>query len=232
MARAQDATGSAERFASNMARTKRTCRSRVQELDADSMLTLTKRGKFADISEVWAGFRLFSQSMKRRYGARWRYVAVPELHSDGETWHLHVAIKGFFWVGTLRRFWYRALGGAGDEQGESTPGNIHVRFFKARNRSPIAGSVAGYIAKYVGKGVCGLGRNRRVFAASSGLLPLRVEKWHSTELWGYQETASSLQRFLHGRGADARGSAWFFSRSRISGFRLSTVDRGICNAQD
>jgi hypothetical protein len=211
-----------ERFASSVGRSRALCRARVMALASDSMLTLTKRGKFADIQEAWTAFAFFSRLMKRRYGDRWRYVAVPELHADGETWHMHVAIKGFFWVGTLRRFWYRALGGAGDEAGVNTPGNVDVKFFKPRARITASGAVASYVAKYVGKGLRGFDRHRRVFAASAGLHPVSIEKWHALEFWGFQDAAVAVQRFLCGLGCDARGSAWFFSRGRLAGFRLST----------
>lgn len=211
-----------ERYDCSIARSRAICRRRVLALDADHMLTLTKRGKFESVAEVWQAFRLFSQSMKRRFGERWQYVAVPELHADGETWHMHVAMRGFFWIGTLRRFWYRALGGVGDESGENTPGSTNVRHFKPRGRATAAGSVAGYVAKYVGKGGNGFDRHRRVFAASLGLDPVAVQEWSSLGLHGCKEIAVNLQRFLCSAGASSRGSAWFYSRGRITGFRLTT----------
>lgn len=72
-----------ERFDSSTARSRAACMRRCLALQADHMLTLTKRGKFESIDEAWACFEKFSQSMRRKFGARWKFVAVPEAHKEG-----------------------------------------------------------------------------------------------------------------------------------------------------
>lgn len=213
---------SPERAANSIARSRALLRRRVLALNADHMLTLTKRGKFAHIDDVWAAFRLFSRAMKRRFGDRWRYVAVPELHSDGETWHMHVALRGFFWVGTVRRLWYRALGGSGDETGERSPGNIDAKHFNPRAGVAAARSVAGYVAKYVGKGFERSVGGRKLYAATAGLNPIRICKWSASFLFGSRDAAVAIARLVSSCGARDVARAWFWNRgNNVYGFRLS-----------
>lgn len=148
---------------------------RVRCLGAYALWTFTKRGKFANSDEVWATWKLLCQGAKWRYGAKFKYVAVPELHSDGETWHMHAVFPERFDVVSLRILWQRALGGRGNERGEHTKGNVDVKALRGRRTT--ARGIAGYISKYVGKGFERSGANRRVFAASCGLNPDRTCYW-------------------------------------------------------
>jgi hypothetical protein len=116
---------------------------------------------------VWRRFHQFIRKLK---GWNFRYVAVPEQHGDRETWHLHVAVAGRYDVNILRRLWYRALGGRGDERGSDTPGSIQIAHFN--NKRKAATVVAGYMAKYMGKSFQAAGaRGRKAFWASEGLVP-------------------------------------------------------------
>ncbi|WP_442958354.1 rolling circle replication-associated protein [Povalibacter sp.] len=197
------------------------------------MITLTKRGKFSSAEDVWAAFARFSRLMKKRFGDdRWKYVAVPELHADGETWHMHVAVHGFYWAGTVRRLWFRALGGVGDESGSDTPGNVDLKDFSVGCSRRGARTIAKYIAKYVGKGAAARGLCKRVFAASRGLHPNRVARWHIRYWSGIGSLVAECQRQLCSLGAVETGHAWFWSRMRRDGgagaygFVLSTVRVG------
>lgn len=165
------------RSARSIARSRQLVVDRVRRLQASALWTFTKRGKFSSQDECWRAWSLFCQSAKRRFGDRWRYVAVPELHADGETWHLHVALADFFMVETLRVLWYRALGGRGDERGDETPGSVNVK--AGRKRRSTARGFALYISKYIGKGFTRSALNRRVFGASVGIASADCRHWRS-----------------------------------------------------
>lgn len=164
-----------DRSANSIGRSRATVVHRARCLEVHSMWTFTKRGKFDSVEAVWAAWRLFTQSMRRRWKKNFRYVAVPELHADGVTWHLHVLFDRYYQVETLRRYWYRALGGKGDETGDQTPGAVNVKALRTRNSAGRA--AARYIAKYVGKGFERGRSHSRLFACSAGLHPVGVRAW-------------------------------------------------------
>lgn len=166
---------SAEKIAWRRRRTGRSLRYRCLALKADHMLTFTKRGKFDSLDDLRAAWLRFYRLLKKFPNLDFRYVAVPELHGDGETWHLHVAVRGRYDVVFLRRLWYRALGGRGDERGEDTPGSLHARYFNNRRKAAL--SVAGYMSKYMGKSFSATGGGRRAFWASIGLVPASIHRW-------------------------------------------------------
>lgn len=206
-----------ERFESSTRRAKQGVQRRCMALDADHLLTLTKRGKFESIDDAWVVFERFNRYMRRMFRARWRYVCVPEQHADG-SYHLHVAIKGFFWVGLLRKLWARALGGSGEETGSATLGNIDIRSFVAvRGRTR---RVARYIAKYVGKGFSALDRGRRAYSCSPGLLPLRITRWREPIHCGRSDVAASIQRRVGDALSVPGWDSWFWADGGRSGFIL------------
>lgn len=209
------------RFESNITRAKRTIRERCLELNADHMLTLTKRGKFQNLDELWLAFKYFNRYMTKFYGDAWRYVAVPELHSDGVTYHIHVAVKGFYWAGLVRKFWQKALGGKGNERGESSVGNIDLKEFRRVRGAKGVRRVAGYIAKYVGKGLNARNRGRRLFTSSRGLTPHRVQRW-CVRQWGtVRQLALEMQGAISGDGSCGVGTCFFWSRERRDGSLMS-----------
>lgn len=210
------------RFESSIARSRASCMRRCLALQADHMLTLTKRGKFQTIDEAWTAFEIFSKSMRRKFGARWRFVAVPELHKEGG-WHMHVALNGYWWVGLLRRLWMRALGGKGNEQGDATPGNIDIKSFARVRRS--GWRIARYIAKYLGKGFSALDRGRRSYSASVGLHPDRVTRWREPLHCGYSDAAYALQRRLSDAWGVGRTSTYFWDREGRCGFVITGEKR-------
>lgn len=155
-------------------RARQSMRRRVYALSPDRMLTLTKRGKFDDIDAAWSAWTRFERVCSKFWGARWRYVAVPERHADG-TYHIHVALQGFYDVGMMRRFWFRALGGTGRERGSDTPGNVDMAFNRTGRGSRVR--IARYLRKYLAKDLESCVRGRRSFSASRGLVPIRVARW-------------------------------------------------------
>lgn len=204
------------RYDSSIRRSKRLLAHRARCMGVHSLWTFTKRGKFSSADHLWHAWALFRKRMRRRYPQGWNFVAVPELHSDGETWHLHVAFDRWVWVGTLRRFWYQALGGAGDETGDATPGSVNVKSVKRGHSN--ARRVSSYIAAYVGKGFERGGSNRRVFAASVGLHPIGVSRWHGPFESGPTEMAFAVGKWLYQHHGVERGDAWFYSRGPVEGF--------------
>jgi hypothetical protein len=132
--------------------------------------------------------------MRKRHADRWRYVAVPELHADGETWHLHVLVDRVYLAEAMRLHWSRALGGTGSERGVETLGNVNVKRLSASRRT--SRGAASYIAKYVGKGF-GLGSaHRRIFAASTGLDPVHDCRWVHVHDIGFSAMAFTVGRGL------------------------------------
>lgn len=218
-----------ERFESSVKRSRRLLRERCLQLNANNLLTLTKRGKFHSLENLWGTFKEFSRLMSLRFGSRWKYVAVPELHEDGETYHMHLAMQGFFSVESVRIVWYRALGGKGDERGEHTPGSVNFAKRRYGAGPAKARKLAGYVSKYVGKGFVSCSRNRRLFATSRGLAPDHVTRWHCRYWTNAREFCIAAQQWLHQLGGNAQGDAFFWSRHRgdesllMTGFVLSTV---------
>jgi hypothetical protein len=168
-----------ERWDKNKHRAKARVRHLCRCLATDHLLTFGKRGKFASLDGLWSAWKGLGRLMRAEYGERWQYVAVPELHADGVTWHLHVAVVGFWDVVVLRRLWYRALGGDGSESGECTPGNVDAKYIKQRRGGPCSPrTIAGYISGYIGKGLGSVAAYRRLFAPSERIRPLEVRRFH------------------------------------------------------
>lgn len=188
---------------------------RLRAVGTDHLLTLTKRGKFATVDDAWAAFKRFSRLMERQYGAKWRYVAVPELHADAEGWHLHLGVSQFFWAGLVRKFWYRALGGRGDESGSDTPGNIDLQHITG---SRAWARVGRYLGKYLGKGFVTLPGNKRAFACSAGL-DVDVRRLCYS---GTIDGSHGLARMLRDEFFSGRGSIRHWSFGGVDGFTIDT----------
>jgi len=121
------ASSSGQRLDASLNRSRALVAHRARCLGPVALWTFTKRGKFDSADHVWRVWRAFSQLMRRRYGEKFRFVAVPELHADGETWHLHVLFDRVFMVESLRTLWTRALGGTGRERGQEAHDGIRAR---------------------------------------------------------------------------------------------------------
>lgn len=149
-------------------RTKRAVRFRILALQADHMITLTKRGKFSTVDECREAWRRFYNLILKFPGIAFRYVCVPERHADG-TFHLHVAVAGRYDVSFLRRLWYRALGGSGKERGEDTPGSINIRYLKGFRKGSLV--AASYMSKYMSKSLCANEPKKKLYWCTQGLTP-------------------------------------------------------------
>jgi hypothetical protein len=137
---------------------------------------LTKRGKFQDREDLMRRFHRFSEYCQQCFGSeRWKYVAVSELHSDGESWHMHVALKGFYWVGLLRRLWSRALGGTGHESGSETLGNVDI--VRVATKRGAIRRIAKYLSKYLAKGARTVPPGKRMVNSSVGIGEASTTRW-------------------------------------------------------
>lgn len=210
----------AERFEASVRRSKQSVTRRMYALRADHMLTFTKRGKFETLDDAWSAWKKFDRLAKRRFRARWAFVAIPERHKDG-TFHIHVAVRGFFDVVTLRVLWFRALGGKGNERGSETPGNVDAKsFVRVHGR---AKAIARYMAKYLCKGFSAVDRGRRSYSCSSGLHPDRVTRWREPLHFGSTAAATSIQRRLSDALGVSSWSHWFWAHGGRTGFILTSL---------
>lgn len=166
---------SKERMLWNRRRAARSLRYRCLALKPQYFWTFTKRGKFESVDEVRAAWGRFAKVLRARLKLEFRYVAVPELHGDGSTWHLHVAFDRHYDVVTMRALWQRALGGKGNERGDASLGNVHARYFTNRRKGALA--AASYMAKYLAKGFAASGGGRKSYWCSEGLVPESVKHY-------------------------------------------------------
>jgi hypothetical protein len=194
---------------------------------AEYLWTFTKRGKFASADDWWAAWGRFLDAFEYRYGRKLRFVAVPELHLDAETWHGHVALCEWLEVVTMRRLWQRALGGTGREVGPDSLGNVDAKAFRRSPRKgrPVrrgARALAGYISKYIGKDLSASAVNRRSFSSSHGLDELcSVTRSHVSVELNADELCEVMAGAL-GRPLDSL--SWFAQRFPAKGFEILVLD--------
>lgn len=134
-----------------VARAKAQIRFLCKEMGADRLFTLTYRENMTDRERLFSDFKRFLRLVRKEL-PRWSYVAVLEKQDRG-AFHIHCAVKGYQKISILRRCWYRALGGVGDEVGDQTPGAVNVTSpkGKAQHRTWDTGRISGYLTKYLGK---------------------------------------------------------------------------------
>lgn len=148
----QDAKDAAS-HARSVRRAKQSIRWLCKSMQADRLFTLTYRKNEEDREQVRADFQEFLRLVRKRIPA-WQYVAVLEKQDRG-AYHIHCAVKGWQQISYLRKCWYVALGGAGDETGENTPGQVDVtspqKKWGGGGREWKSEKLAGYITKYIAK---------------------------------------------------------------------------------
>jgi hypothetical protein len=201
-------------------RAKKNIRMLAKSIGADRLLTLTYRKNQEDREEVKADFARFLRLVRKGWkGCQgqdgWRYVAVLERQERG-AYHIHCAIKGWQRISYLRAAWYKALGGAGDESGENTPGNVDVTSpQKARwgtqRREWKTGKLAAYLTKYLSKTFDeGTSEKRRYWHSKDAFVPKKERFFLCAESMSeaIREVASILY-FYYGQAID-------FSRSWMS----------------
>ena len=65
--------------------------------DFEYFVTLTldpKKYNRADLKKYKKDLGDFTRNYKKNHGSKIEYVLIPELHEDGESWHMHGLIKG------------------------------------------------------------------------------------------------------------------------------------------
>lgn len=122
------------------------------EIRADRLLTLTSRRLLTDYDDVIATWKRLMRILENA-GEKFEYIAVPELHKNGEHYHIHAAINGFVRADMLRRCWQIALGGKGDEKGEDALGNVDIKRNRRNggDKNKLTIGIARYISKYITK---------------------------------------------------------------------------------
>ena len=154
------------------------------EIRADRLLTVTSRNLLTDYDQLTATWKRFMRLLENA-GEKFEYVAVPELHKNGEHYHIHAAINGFARVELLRRCWQIALGGKGDERGENALGNVDIKSSrrKGQHKSKQAIGVAKYISKYITKSYIEHHQfnRKRYWAPRSIKLPDSTAEWMQAE---------------------------------------------------
>lgn len=143
-----------ERVDSSVQRTKKTIRQRAMAFRVDRLLTLTYRENMDDRARCYADVTRFIQKCQA-VNLIPRYIAVPELQKRG-AWHVHIAIRGYMPVLTLRRIWREIVG--------QDNGNIDISYRKRGGNNPWR--IASYLAKYIGKSVAQAAPGERTFWAS------------------------------------------------------------------
>ena len=169
--------------ADNLERAVRRARQQIRfhcrQLAVDHLLTLTYRKNVEDVKRLNADWQEFVR-LVRKVKPNWQFVACRERQERGAL-HLHVAVRGRQDIGLLRRSWYKALGGSGNETGEATPGQIDVRGpskrFGSRTQDWKVQKLAGYMTKYMHKAFEELdAKGSKRYWHSKGIEPPIVEK--------------------------------------------------------
>lgn len=139
-------------------------------LQADRMLTLTFRHNVTDLNDAWKCFSYFVKLMKAHYGERFAYIAVPEYQKRGAV-HFHLAIRGRYPVGVVRKFWRRAVG--------SYEGNIDITSPRklADKNSWNPKRIANYLAKYLSKEATSEFNRRRYSSGGKIKVPDAQRAW-------------------------------------------------------
>lgn len=158
-----------ERVDSSIQRTRKTIRQRCMAFKCDRMLTLTYRENMADRDRCYRDLAAFIRKVQA-VNLLPKYVAVPELQKRG-AYHVHLAIRGYMPVVTLRRIWRQVISGEpGPWAKGSAPGNIDLQW-RHRNM-PNPWRIASYLSKYIGKAVAQSQPGERTFWAS---------EWHGLD---------------------------------------------------
>lgn len=132
--------------------------------------TLTYAPPFCtDPVQVRSDVGVFFRSLRSSLGGKpLPYVWVPELHKDGQRFHVHFAVGQYVRQSLIRDVWGR--------------GHVHIKLLSdlpvGSGRIEEARAAAGYLAKYVGKNfptASVLGRHR--YDVAQGFQPVREQIW-------------------------------------------------------
>lgn len=188
------------------------------EIQVDRLLTLTSRNLLSDYDELVATWKRFMRILETAE-AKFDYIAVPELHKNGEHYHIHAAINGFVRADLLRRCWQIALGGKGDEKGKDALGNVDIKQSKRRVTDPFkrAVGIAKYLSKYITKSYL----EHHIFNRRRYWYPRTIKLPESHAEWMQAQTmAEALQemfpRFGNGVMAEAFRNSLYVSDKGIA----------------
>lgn len=166
------------------------------EIRADRLLTLTSRGLLKDYDELIAIWKRFMRVVETS-AEKFDYIAIPELHKNGEHYHIHAAINGFIRADLLRRCWQIALGGKGDERGEKALGNVDIKQGRRGYQEPTkrAVCIARYISKYITKSYL----EHHQFNRKRYWVPRTIKLPESSAEWLQAQTMAEALQELHSR---------------------------------
>lgn len=153
-----------ERVDSSVQRTKKMLRQHCMAKKVDRLLTLTYRDNMQDRRRCYEDCVRFI-TRARAVNLLRVYVAVAEQQKRG-AWHVHIAIRGYMPVLTLRRLWRNVVGELG--------GNIDIAYRHRGDQANSPWRIAAYLSKYIGKAVAQLPPGERSYWASEwhGLAPV------------------------------------------------------------
>jgi hypothetical protein len=225
-----------ERRSVNGARARATVRRRAWGLDADRLVTLTKRGGFATRDECWQALQRWRRLCKPF--SWWKsYIAVLEVHRGGGAndgkFHIHLGLRGYAPIGIALRLWYRALGGKGDEQGTETPGGIDLGVKRNRNRTIPRGRIAWYLSKYVAKDFGSDGTIRsgqRAFSSAGCERGIAVSRWVCALSLGGSPVIAfvrGLRSVVRLRAGELRIFEWAADGARPEGFVIYALKNEV-----
>lgn len=186
-------------------RAKQQIRWLTKNMGADRLFTLTYRENVEDRERVRRDFKEFLRLVRKGFTAltdvveegltvtkkvryapqeNWLYVAVLERQERG-AFHIHCAVKGWQKVALLRAAWYRALGGAGNESGELTPGAVNVTPPTTRwggkqkqMREWKTEKLAQYLTKYLYKTFdSSASEKKRYWHSKDVVAPVKIQMW-------------------------------------------------------
>lgn len=187
------------------------------EIQVDRLLTLTSRNLLHDYDDLVATWKRFMRILEGA-DAKFDYIAVPELHKNGEHYHIHAAINGYIRAELLRRCWQIALGGKGDEKGREALGNVDIKQSKRRVPDPMRRAVG--IAKYLSKYITKSYMEHHIFNRRRYWFPRTIKLPESHAEWMQAQTmVEALQelfpRFGDGVMAEAFRSSLYVSDKGI-----------------
>ncbi len=135
------AAAGAVRSPESVRASKASLRRLVYQLAPDRMLTLTYAENMGDYGQAKRDFEKFKKSFAGRYPGS-AFVAVPERQQRG-AWHFHVALRGYFSIQRLRKWWPH--------------GYARIDYQKRKLRDGV-GKIGAYLGKYLSKDLSVLGR--------------------------------------------------------------------------
>lgn len=178
-------------------------------LECDHLVTLTYRENMEDVERLQRDWKEFCR-LVRKERPLWQFVACREKQDRG-AYHLHIAVRGRQDINLLRRCWYRALGGAGNEMGENTPGAVNVRGpskrFGTKTNEWKASKLAGYMTKYLHKAFEELDSmsSKRYWHSRGIEKPETLRVWLSSS--SFEDAVKDTHKLLRAEGLRIR-SLW------------------------